>query len=384
MKRRHVVHVLTVADSLIFINTLVEKAQERGFEVTVVTSPDQRLGDFGRRLGVRVVPLEMPRRVTPLGDWVALNALHRLFERLRPDIVHSHTPKGGLLGTLAAHAAQVPVRIYHMRGLAFVTQRGAMRALLKSTELLSCSAATRVICQSHSLRSAALEDRLVSAEKSEVVLQGSNGVDSDQRFDPARFPGRREALRAEWKVPPKGVVFAFVGRLVRDKGLPELVEAFERLARTSAGAVLVLAGPWEARDPVPAETRRRIDSHPRIMVLGPVAEPAAIYAASDVVVLPSHREGFPNVPLEAAAMERPVVSTRVAGCSDAVADGQTGLLVEVADVPALEGAMRRYLEDTALRQKHGLAGRQRVVRDFRRENVANALVDVYLRELSRI
>ncbi len=384
MKRRHVVHVLTVADSLIFINTLVEKAQERGFEVTVVTSPDQRLHDFGRKLGVRVVPLEMPRRVTPLGDWVALSALHRLFDRLRPDIVHSHTPKGGLLGTLAAQAARVPVRIYHMRGLAFVTQRGGMRALLKSTELLSCGAATRVICQSHSLRSAALEDRLVSAEKSEVVLQGSNGVDSDGRFDPARNAGRREALRAEWKVPPDGMVLAFVGRLVRDKGLPELVEAFERLARTSDKAVLVLAGPWEVRDPVPAETRRRIDAHPRIVVLGPVAEPAEIYAASDVVVLPSHREGFPNVPLEAAAMERPVISTRVPGCSDAVADEETGVLVGVADVPALEQAMRRYLEDPSLRQKHGSAGRQRVVRDFRRENVANALVDIYLRELSRI
>lgn len=384
MKRHHIVHVLTVADSLIFINTLVSKSQARGFEVTVVTSPDERLEAFGRNHGVRVVGLEMPRRVTPLGDWAALAALHRLFERLRPDIVHAHTPKGGLLGTLAAHAASVPVRLYHMRGLAFVTLQGPMRALLQTTERLSCSAATRVICQSHSLRRAALEERLVSADKCEVVLQGSNGVDCDGRFLPSRHEGERELLRRDWKVPADGVVLAFVGRLVRDKGVPELVEAFEALARTSPNVFLVLAGPYEERDPVDADTRRRISAHPRIIALGPVAEPAGVYAASDVVVLPSHREGFPNVPLEAASMGRPVVSTRVPGCSDAVADGETGLLTAVGDARALELALKRYVDDAGLRALHGRAGRLRVERDFRREHVAEALVDLYVRELSRI
>lgn len=384
MKRRHVVHVLTVADSLIFINTLVERSQARGFEVTVVTSPDPRLEAFGRKHGVRVVGLGMPRRVTPIGDWVALAALHRLFERLRPDIVHAHTPKGGLLGTLAAHAASVPVRLYHMRGLAFVTLQGPMRALLQTTERLSCRAATRVICQSHSLRGAALEERLVAAEKSEVVLQGSNGVDCDGRFLPSRHAASRAALRREWKVPAGGVVLAFVGRLVRDKGVPELVEAFEALARTSGNVFLVLAGPWEERDSIDAQTRHRIEAHPRIILLGSVDEPAEVYAASDVVVLPSHREGFPNVPLEAAAMERPVISTRVPGCSDAVEDGKTGLLTEVGDAHAIEAAMRRYVDDQRLRSEHGLAGRRRVEQDFRREHIAEALVDLYVRELSRI
>jgi glycosyltransferase involved in cell wall biosynthesis len=372
-----------VADSLSFIDTLVEKTRERGFEVTVVTSPDERLAVFGRKHGARVVGLEMPRRVTPLGDWAALSALHRIFEVLAPDIVHAHTPKGGLLGTLAAHAASVPVRLYHMRGLPFVTLRGPMRALMQMTERLSCSAATHVICQSHSLRRAALEEALVPADKCEVVLQGSNGVDCG-RFLLSRYAGERVALRRAWKVPAEGVVLAFVGRLVRDKGVPELVEAFEAMARTSPGAFLVLAGPWEDRDPVDEATRRRIDTHPRIIVLGRVSDPAGVYAASDVVVLPSHREGFPNVPLEAAAMGRPVISTRVPGCSDAVVDGETGLLTEVADAQALGAAMRRYVDDEGLRALHGQAGRRRVEKEFRREHVAQAVVDLYSRELAGI
>lgn len=379
---RRVVHVLTVADSLIFIDEVVRRSLARGFEVTVVTSPDERLDAFGRRLGARTVALEMPRRVTPLGDWQALTKLHTLLGRLAPGVVHAHTPKGGLLGTLAAKAAGVPVRLYHMRGLPFVTLKGSRRALMQTTERVSCGAATRVLCQSPSLRRTALEHRLVDPARCEVVLKGSNGVDCDGRFLASRHVAAGQDLRASLGIPAQDVVIGFVGRLVRDKGVPELVSAFERLSRAWPGAWLVLAGPYEPRDPVDAETRARIESHPRIRALGFVSDPAPVYAAADVVALPSHREGFPNVPLEAAAMERPVVSTRVDGCTDAVEDGVTGLLVGGADGEALGAALGRYLGDAELRRRHGQAGRARVERDFRREHIADAVVDVYEREIA--
>jgi glycosyltransferase involved in cell wall biosynthesis len=380
---RHVVHVLTVADSLIFIDTLVQETLRRGFEVTVVTSPDERLHAFGRKHGVRVVALDMPRRVSPLGDWTSINRLYGVLRGLRPGIVHSHTPKGGLLGTLAAKAADVPVRLYHMRGLAFVTLHGALATVLETTERVTCSAATRVICQSHSLHRTALELGLVSAARSEVVLQGSNGVDCDGRFVLARHERAGRALRDAHGIPQDAVVLGFVGRLVRDKGVPELVAAFERLAARDPTVWLVLAGPREERDGLTSDTFERMGRHARIVELGYTPDPSPVYAASDLVVLPSHREGFPNVPLEAAAMERAVVSTLAAGCTDAVEDGVTGTLVPVGEVDALERALGRYLEDPALRDAHGAAGRARVEAFFRRPVIASALAEVYEREIHK-
>lgn len=383
MTPRHVCHVLTVADSLIFIDTQVRETLDRGFEVTVVTSPHAELREFGRRYGIRTVGVEMPRRMTPFGDWSALSRLHRLFESLRPGIVHSHTPKGGLLGTLAAKAAQVPVRIYQMRGLPFVTAEASMRTLLQFTERVSCAAASRVICDSESLRHTALAHRLVAADKSEVVLRGGNGVDCD-RFEPLRHLAAGQAMRQRLGIGERAVVLCYVGRLVRDKGIPELAVAFERLAARDENVFLLLAGTYEERDPVDPETRRRLESHPRVRLLGFLRDPAAVYAASDVVVLPSHREGFPNVPLEAAAMARPVVSTRVPGCVDAVEDGVTGTLVTVNEATELEAAMGRYVADVGLRRSHGSAGRARVEHYFRRADVAQEMVRVYERELESV
>lgn len=375
--------MLTVADSLLFIDELVRRSAARGFDVAIVTSPDERLRAFGRRHGVDTFALDMPRRVTPLGDWAALSRLHALLERLRPGIVHAHTPKGGLLGTLASEAARVPVRLYHMRGLPFVTLEGPMRALMQTTERVSCRAATRVICQSESLRRTALTHGLVPSAKCEVVLHGSNGVDCDSRFLLARHASAGHALRASLGIPVDAVVIGFVGRLVRDKGVPELVAAFERISAAWPHCWLVLAGPYEPRDPVDAATRARIEAHPRIRQLGFVAEPGPVYAASDVVALPSHREGFPNVPLEAAAMERPVVSTLVDGCTDAVERDVTGQLVPVNDVDALGAALARYVESPALRSAHGRAGRARVEAFFRRDRIADAMVELYEREIAR-
>lgn len=379
MTRHRVVHVLTVADSLGFIDTVVRRTKERGHEVVVVTSPDPRLDAFGHRLGVRTIGIEMARRVSLTQDWVALQHLHRLFTRLTPTIVHAHTPKGGLLGTLAAHACGVPVRLYQMRGLAYVTAKQPLRSVLLTTERLSCTAATHVICQSRSLHRQALTAGLVSERRSEVVLEGSNGVDAG-RFTPDDALGA--ALKAQLGLGPRARVIGFVGRLVRDKGIPELVEAFERLKEPDVH--LVLAGPWEPRDPVDDGTRRRVENNPRIHTLGHVKDPRATYAASDVVVLPSHREGFPNAPLEAAAMGKPVVTTQVPGCVDAVVDEVTGLIVPVDDPRSLRAAFERYLKDTALIRRHGDAGRRRVKESFSRERIAEAMVDLYDRQVSEI
>jgi glycosyltransferase involved in cell wall biosynthesis len=373
-----VVHVFTVPESLAFVSGQAAFARRRGYELTVVTSPGDGLETFANREGVAARAIRMPRRISPGEDAKSLAQLVGLLRQIRPDIVHAHTPKGGLLGMIAATLAGVPVRIYHMRGLPFVTAVGAPRALLKLTERTSCALAMQVIAVSPSLRDVAVAERLCARRKIRVLAGGSgNGVNCE-RFDPNRVGADvRRQWRAKLGVDDGAPVIGFVGRLVRDKGVVELADAFVEVKRRHPRAHLVVGGVFEERDPVPAATRRMLEEDPRVHLCGYVEDTASLYAMMDVLALPTYREGFPNVPLEAAAMRLPVVTTRVPGCIDAVVDGTTGTLVEARDSRALAAALNAYLADADLRVRHGTAGRARVETSFRREAIWTALIDLY-------
>jgi glycosyltransferase involved in cell wall biosynthesis len=374
------VHVTTVPDSLIFLRGQVGYMKGLGYDVSVVSSPGEGLELFGEEEGVRTFGLPMPRRITPGEDLKTVARMTRLFRELRPDIVHAHTPKGGLLGMMAAAAARVPVRIYQMRGLPMMTAKGWRRRLLKATERTACALAHRVICQSHSMREVALAEGLVSEARSQVILGGSNGVDAAHRFNPNRFDAKaRREIRTELGLDQDAIVVGFVGRLVRDKGICELADAWTALADVP-GIQLLLVGPFEPQDPVPTEVRQRLERDPRARLVGFTSDPPRMYAAMDVVTLPTYREGFPNVPLEAAAMGLPVVATEVPGCTDAIVAGETGTLATARDAQALEAALRTYLGDASLRRRHGEAGRARALSKFQPERLWEATQQLYLRE----
>ncbi len=372
-------HVATVPMSLRFLRGQLGYMRARGIEPAVLTSPGAELDEFGAAEGVPAHGVAMAREITPLRDLASLAAVVRVLLRTRPQVVHGHTPKGGLLAMLAAWTVRTPVRVYHLRGLAFETASGGRRFLLRACERVSCALAHRVICVGASLRDVAVRDGVCAPEKIRVLAGGSgNGVDAGGRFDPARFgPGERLALRAAWGIPADAPLVLFVGRVVRDKGIVELEEAWRRVREELPGAHLLLVGPLESRDPLPGETAERLRADPRVHLAGMQAESAPFYAAADVVVLPTYREGFPNVALEGAAMGLPVVATRIPGCADAVDDGRTGVLVPPRDAPSLAAALLRYLRDPELRRAHGRAGRERVLRDFRPEAVWAALHDEY-------
>lgn len=375
----HVVHVLTVPDSLVFLRGQVEFMRERGWEMSVVTSPGPRLETFGARHRVPVHGIAMPRRVSPLGDAASLARLTALLARLQPDLVHSHTPKGGLLGTIAATLAGVKKRIYHMRGLPLMTATGTQRKILTATERTSCTLATRVLAVSGSLRDYAVEEGLCSPSKIQVLGSGSgNGVDCTGRFDPERLPAdARRSFREKLGVAPDVPVIGFLGRLVRDKGVIELGEAWARIRSIHPTAHLALGGVFEERDAIPPSTREELERDPRVHVMGFVDDTPSFYAGIDVLTLPTYREGFPNVPLEAASMRVPIVATRVTGCVDAIVDGVTGTLVPVRDGAALAAALETYLADPQLGQRHGRAGRERALVEFRSERLWAALAEVY-------
>jgi glycosyltransferase involved in cell wall biosynthesis len=377
------VHVTTVASSFTFLQGQVRLLRERGVQVSLVSSPDANLEAFAARLGVPAHGVQMPRRITPLRDLGAVLRLRRHLRALRPDVVHAHTPKGGLLGMLGAWLAGVPVRVYHMRGLPLMGAQGVRRRLLWCTERVSCALAHRVICVSHSLREVALREGLCAPERITVVAGGSGqGVDAGGRFHPERqAPGTRDAVRARMGIPGDAVVAGFVGRLVRDKGVVELYEAWRALRERIPSLHLLLVGPFESEDPVPPEVRRGFEQDARVHLSGMDWDTPPYYAAMDLLVLPTYREGFPNVPLEAAAMGLPVVATRVPGCVDAVADGRTGTLVPARDAAALAEAIGGYAEDPALRRAHGQAGRARVEAQFRQEVVWEGIFAEYARLL---
>jgi glycosyltransferase involved in cell wall biosynthesis len=375
------VHVATVPDSLVFLRGQPAFMREKGIETVVVTSPGPMLEAFGAQEGVRTIGIPMRRAIAPLADARALRALVMHLARLRPDIVHAHTPKGGLLGTTAAFLAGVPKRIYHMRGLRFAAMpRGPERALLVTAERASCALATRVLCVSHSLRDAAIAERIAPAHRLVVLGAGSGqGVDATHRFDPAsQSAADRARTRLELGIPPSAPVIGFVGRLVRDKGIAELASAWLEIRERIPTAHLVIVGAFEEEDPVDPKWRLRLERDDRVRFTGFRDDTERFYAVFDVLALPSYREGFPNVPLEAAAMEVPVVTTAVPGCVDAVVDGRTGTIVPARDAGALRDALLRYLRSPDLRRAHGIAARARALRDFDRRAVWSALREEYL------
>lgn len=374
-----VTHVTTVPMSLMFLRGQTAYMRERGIELSFVSSPGPELDEFGAAEGAPTYAVPMERRITPLKDLVAVARLYRHFRSTKPDIVHAHTPKGGLLGTIAATLARVPTRIYHMRGLPSMGATGVKRTLLEAAERVSCGLASTVLCVSPSLREEAIRLDLVSPSRIRVPAGGSGqGVDT-ARFDPSRFGAEdRAAIRAAMGIPRDALVFGFVGRIVRDKGIHELAEAWAAVRAELPQAHLLLVGPFEPQDPVDPSVRAQLERDARVTLLGPTDDTPRAYAAMDVAVLPSYREGFPNVPLEAAAMELPVVATRIPGCVDAVEDGVTGACVAPRCASELKSAMLRYGTDPALRRRHGRAGRVRAQRAFRRETIWEAIAGVYL------
>ena len=378
------VHLTTVPETLWFLRGQLSFMRSKGFDMHCVSSPGARLEDFGRLEHASTHGVRMARRPAPLADLVSLRALVLLFRSLRPLIVHAHTPKAGLLSMIASWLVCSPVRVYHIHGLPLMTAHGMRKRLLIGIERMACLFAHRVLCVSQSVRQVVLDFHICPANKISVLRAGTvNGIDALGRFRPDQYGEARAATRSALEIPDEAQVIGFVGRLVRDKGVDDLVTAWLELSQRFPALHMIVAGRFEPEDPVSPITEHALRHDVRVHLLGQVDEMPAVYSAMDVLILPSYREGFPYVPMEASAMAIPVVITNVPGCVDAVVDGVTGTLVPPRDPKSLAGAIARYLDDPDLRRRHGLAGRERVLRDFRPEDIWEATYQEYLSLLLR-
>lgn len=379
MRRPRLVYLVThsISARLLLAGQLAYM-RAAGFDVTVIASPGPDLDVVARREGVDVIPLAMERAMRPAADARALAHVTATLRRLRPDVVNASTPKAGLLGMMAARALAVPVRIYLLRGLRLETETGWRRAVLGGTERLAAACARDVIAVSASLRDGFVGAGLAAAAKVRVLGAGSsNGVDVERFAVTAEVRAAAVDVRRRLGLAERAPVIGFLGRLARDKGIVELLDAFDLVRARRPDARLVLVSADLADEDTPAEVARRVPRTPGVIVVPRVDDVRPYLAAMDVLGFPSHREGFPNVVLEAAALAVPAVGYPVTGVRDAIVDGVTGRLVAAHDADALALALAGYLDDPARRAAHGGAARSRAVAEFARPTVWRRWADAY-------
>ncbi|MHB1100131.1 MAG: glycosyltransferase family 4 protein [Burkholderiales bacterium] len=347
-----------------------------GHEVILISSGGQEVEWLKAIPGARFHEIDIPRKISPLRDLSALWKLILFFRRERFDIVHSTTPKAGMLCAMAGYLARIPIRLHTFTGQPWAELSGAMRWIAKAGDRVTVCLDTLCYADSLSQKNFIVSEGIAKHDSIRVLGAGSlAGVDLS-RFDPEKWVDSGKALREELVIPANHQVIAFIGRMTRDKGIDELIEAFGMLRRDGLKCTLILIGPGETGDGSLSNSATDT-TDPDIRHIGYSPEPERYLAAADIFCLPSYREGFGNVVIEAAAMGIPTVGTDIVGLKDAIVHGKTGILVPPKDSEALARALKTLLADDALRQKMGEEARLRVLDKFPANRVNQAVLNEY-------
>lgn len=363
---KKIIRASTIGLSLnIFCKDLLRELADEGYEVVALSSPDEDLREVEKREKVRAVGVQMERRMSPLKDIVSLVKLVRVFAKEKPDMVHSMTPKAGLLCMVAGWMTGVPVRVHTFTGLVWPTAQGLSRRILMLTDKITCMCATHVVPEGEGVK---LDlQRCITKKEMKVLGYGNvRGINMDEW---KRRVGRRDGLM---------LTFVFVGRIVRDKGVDELVAAFVKLNRIYSNTRLLLVGPYEEHlNPVQSGTKFLIDTCECIEAVGAQKDVRPFYEQSDVLVFPSYREGFPNVVIEAGAMELPSIVTDINGSREIIEDGRNGLIVPVRDEQALFEAMKWMVEHDEERNAMAAHARPMIASRYEQGYVRGCLKNYY-------
>ena len=353
------------------------------YDVIAVSSPGDELAELAARESVTTVPVSMTRSITPLQDLKALWQLYRLFRKEKPGIVHTHTPKAGLLGMTAAWLARVPVRLHTVAGMPLLKTSGSKRVLLNFIERCTYSFAHQIYPNSFELGKIIIRHRYCPPSKLKVIGKGSsNGIDTSYFSPGSVTESRKQALRQELALAPGARVFCFSGRIVADKGINELVAAFTRLINEFPDVRLVLVG-WKEDhlDPLKGATADSINNHPAITWVGYQSDIRPYLAISHALVFPSYREGFPNVPMQAGAMGLPCIVSDINGCNEIVLHERNGLLVPPKDVEALYLAMRLLLTDSGLYSRLAANAREMITGRFDQLFIWQCILEEYREQI---
>lgn len=351
--------------------------REHGMDVWLLSADGKERQEVMELEGCEHIIVPMTRKITPWQDFRCLLLLRRLFKKIKPDIVHTHTPKAGLLGMLAARSLGIPVRIHTVAGLPLMVEKGLKRKILLLTERLTYWGATQVWPNSPSMLAFIREQGLCPEQKLAMINNGStNGVDTTQ-FNFQRWLNRSDNPALQTLPTATGKRLLCVGRVVADKGIEELITAFRNLSAKQE-LQLVLLGPFESElDPLQPETMAYIQSNPNIIHI-PWSDAVDQYmAAADLLVHPSHREGFPNVLLQAGAMQLPIVCSGIPGNTDIVRHGETGWVCKVNDANSLETTLQAVLQHPETARTCALRLYDEIVHLYDRPNMHAAMLERY-------
>lgn len=379
-KKTKIIRVATVPSSFSsFCSGLLRELTEEGYDMVAVSSANTKAGDtstpselerFARNEGVRCIAVEMERRMSPLRDLRSLWQMYRVMRRERPQMVHSITPKAGLMTMIAAWLARVPLRVHTFTGLVFPTSTGLTRRILMTTDRITCACATHIVPEGEGVKADLLNYGITRKPISVLGYGNIRGIDLEH-FNP-----EPRTVEPGFGKP---FTFVFIGRLVGDKGINELVEAFTAIADRRPGQVrLILVGRLESDlDPLKPETVAAIDRCPDIEAVGKQSDVRPFLNSADALVFPSYREGFPNVVIEAGAMGLPSIVTDINGSREIIIEGENGTIIPPRDTDALRTAMERFIDNPDLTARLAANARRLIASRFEQGYVRQCLKDFY-------
>lgn len=353
------------------------------YQVTAVSGPGKDLDEVAEREKVKVFPIEMQRKISPVKDLVSLWQLYKYFREEKPDIIHSITPKAGLLSMLAGKLAGVPIRVHTFTGLIFPSRSGIMQQLLIKMDRLLCLSATHIIPEGEGVKNDLIQYHITKKTLKIIANGNVNGIDTCF-FDPACVDELEQSkLKNQLGISAHDFVFVFVGRLVSEKGINELVNAFRILKKklqnpTGQKIKLLLVGPQEPElDPLKPEVLSEITTNQDIITVGFQQDVRPFFSVSDALVFPSYREGFPNVVMQAGAMGLPAIVTDINGCNEIIKEGENGVIIPPKDSGALELAMQRLVTDQPFLASLQSNARIMIEQRYKQQVVWEALLDEY-------
>ncbi|WP_172919623.1 glycosyltransferase family 4 protein [Capnocytophaga canis] len=350
---------------------------DNGFEVVGVSSFGKELGEVSEDEGIRTVAIEMSRQITPLKDLKSLWKMWNFLRKEKPEIVHTHTPKAGTIGMLAAKLAGVPHRLHTVAGLPLMEAKGNKRKILNFVEKITYACATKVYPNSKGLYHIILENNFTTKSKLKVIANGSSNGINTEHFSPESISDQeKQELKKTLNIQPDDFVFIFVGRLVGDKGINELITAFSEL-RLPDTKLLLVGGEEKDLDPLQTKTIQEIERNKNIIAVGFQKDVRPYFAISDGLVFPSYREGFPNVVMQAGAMGLPSIVSDINGCNEIIAEGENGCIIPSKSVEELKLAMKKMREDKSLYHSLQQNSRRMIVERYQQEAVWKALLEEY-------
>ncbi len=370
--------VTTVPESLnILLRGQHQFMSTNGFEVIGISSAGDALIEVSQKEEIKVFAINMSRKITPISDFLSVYKLYKQIKKDKPIIVHSHTPKAGIVSMIAAKIANVPIRLHTVAGLPLMEATGIKRKVLNFVEKITYACATKVYPNSKGLYDFIVEEKLASSRKLKIIANGSsNGIDTSYFNLDSISEQQMKEFRLKLNIQSKDFVFVFVGRLVGDKGINELIAAFSRFKNSNIKLLLV-GGLESDLDPLNRDTIQKIHKNENIISVGFQKDVRPYFAISHCLVFPSYREGFPNVVLQAGAMELPSIVSNINGCNEIIEEGINGIVIPPKNIESLYVTMKTMINNEINRKLLAANARNLIISRYEQQFVWDALLTEY-------